>query len=122
RALKLGFEQIEVHSPERPLCCRDERRTYLWMPLDSSTAPRVRQPRKEEQTPVPENNNHKPPPSDGTSSAIDPLAEAEAVRSLLAEGAAGMGRLIGSLKSFRKQSKVVSAALRSLRELPPLPQ
>jgi hypothetical protein len=39
RALKLGFGEVEVVSPDQPLVCRDDRRTFLWMPLSSTPAP-----------------------------------------------------------------------------------
>jgi hypothetical protein len=38
RAAALGFEQIDVLKPEAPLVCRDEKRTYVWMPLDKAGA------------------------------------------------------------------------------------
>src|SRR5439155_9615500 len=38
RALQLGFRQIEVSGPGRPLVCRDQTRTYLWMPLEEGAA------------------------------------------------------------------------------------
>ena len=37
-ALRLGFTDIEVRSPSQPLCCRDSRRTYLWMPFGDPPA------------------------------------------------------------------------------------
>jgi hypothetical protein len=33
RAMQLGFRQLSVTAPNAPLCCRDERRVYLWMLL-----------------------------------------------------------------------------------------
>ena len=35
RALKLGFREIEV-AADRPLACRDARRTFVWMPLEKT--------------------------------------------------------------------------------------
>ena len=36
RALQLGFRQVRLAGPSRPLLCRDENRTYLFMPLDAA--------------------------------------------------------------------------------------
>ncbi len=38
RALQLGFLRVEVPGPGKPVVCRDDRRTYLWMPLDGNGA------------------------------------------------------------------------------------
>jgi len=59
------------------------------------------------------------PPSNGDG-RFDPLLEAEAIRTLLAEAQSRLVRLITTLKQFRKQSRAVAAAVQSLRELPPL--
>ena len=52
--------------------------------------------------------------------ALDPLAEAEAVRGLLAEAQSRLGRLIASLKQHRRSARALEAAVASLRQLPPL--
>ena len=36
RALQLGFAEIHVGDSGSALCCRDEQRTYVWMPLTSA--------------------------------------------------------------------------------------
>src|SRR5579864_5925903 len=38
RAVRLGFSEIHVSSPEAPLVCRDARRTYAWQPLSKDSA------------------------------------------------------------------------------------
>jgi hypothetical protein len=38
RAVKLGFVEVRVARPDVPLLCQDDRRIYLWMPLDNKTA------------------------------------------------------------------------------------
>jgi hypothetical protein len=38
RAVQLGFTELEVSKPGVPVVCRDERRTYLWVPLSPETA------------------------------------------------------------------------------------
>ena len=52
--------------------------------------------------------------------SIDPLSEAEAVRALMAEAQTRLARLVAALKNFRRQSRALSAAMESLRRLPPL--
>lgn len=39
RALKLGFNRVQVVARNRPVVCQDEKRTYLWMPLDGPVVP-----------------------------------------------------------------------------------
>ena len=51
---------------------------------------------------------------------MDPLAEAEAVRALLAEAQSRLSRLITALKLHKKQTRAVQAAVASLKQLPPL--
>ena len=50
----------------------------------------------------------------------DPLAEAEAIRVLLHEGQARLGRLVSFLKHHRRQSRALQSAVASLRQLPPI--
>jgi hypothetical protein len=38
RAIQLGFTEWRVLKPETPVVCRDEHRTYLWMPLSKEGA------------------------------------------------------------------------------------
>ena len=33
RALRLGFTAVNISSPDKPLFCRDDRRTYVFMPV-----------------------------------------------------------------------------------------
>ena len=66
------------------------------------------------ESPSPERNGHAEANGD---SLGDPLVEAEALRTTLAEAQAQAGRLIAALKGFRKQHKTVSSALASLRSL-----
>jgi hypothetical protein len=40
RAVSLGFTEVRLQGPDRPLLCQDERRKYVWMPfLPSAAAP-----------------------------------------------------------------------------------
>jgi hypothetical protein len=38
RAVQLGFTALEVTKPAVPIVCRDERRTFVWVPLAPDTA------------------------------------------------------------------------------------
>ena len=38
RAVKLGFDRVDVLGADKPLACRDGLRIYLWMPLDATAA------------------------------------------------------------------------------------
>jgi hypothetical protein len=38
RALSLGFREVLLYAPERPVMCRDKRRTYLWAVLGPEAA------------------------------------------------------------------------------------
>ncbi len=139
RALRLGFHTLHIQSPSKPLFCRDERRTFLFMPVtwDGSDVPPptkspmsrrsaspVSQPLPETPTMAgPSNNSRVPLNGDSgrhPADAIDPLVEAEELRVLLQTVQTRMSRLLASLKQFRRQSRAVSAAVASLRQLPPL--
>jgi hypothetical protein len=111
RALRLGFDTLHLTAPEKPILCRDERRTYVWMPLDAD-------PERQE-TPVPEPHANGRPAEPAPPAATDPLAEAEAVRDLLGEAQSRLGRLVSALKQHRRQARAVQAAVASLRHLPP---
>ncbi len=50
--------------------------------------------------------------------ALDPLAEAEAVRALLSEAQSRLGPLAAILKQHRRQARAVAAAMAQLRNLP----
>jgi hypothetical protein len=65
-------------------------------------------------------NNWRHPDAASSPAPVDPLAEAEAVRALLAEAQARTGRLVAALKQHRRQTRAVEAAVASLRQLPPL--
>ena len=41
RAVQLGFAEIQVTTADRPLVCRDDTRTYVWMPLPNEPAPKA---------------------------------------------------------------------------------
>jgi len=136
RAIQLGFQDIAIVSPDRPLVCKDENRTYVWMPLGGDNAvpaengrkARVpaqmppannqNQPRKPTPMPV---NDPKPPeePRNGIqdSDQFDLIVEAETLRTQLQQAVATTTRLIAALKQQRRQSRAMSAAMASLRRL-----
>ena len=33
RVLQLGFTDVEVYGADKPVCCRERQRVYLWVPL-----------------------------------------------------------------------------------------
>ena len=55
-----------------------------------------------------------PPPLTGT---FDPLAEAEALRALFAEGAARATRLVAALRHRKREQKALTQAWSSLKSL-----
>ena len=65
-------------------------------------------------------NNGRHPDAAPSPAPVDPLAEAEAVRGLLAEAQARIGRLVTALKQHRRSARALEAAVASLRQLPPL--
>ena len=51
---------------------------------------------------------------------VDPLAEAEELRTMLQAALMRTSRLIGSLKHQRRENRAVQAAMESLRRLRPI--
>jgi hypothetical protein len=126
RAIRMGFDTLHVVAADKPILCRDAKRVYLWMPLDaggpaSPEPPAPRKSKEEDAMPAPPLNG-RPPDESIRATPFDPLAEAEAVRDLLAEGQSRMGRLVGALKQHRRHARAVHSALASLRQLPPFAQ
>jgi hypothetical protein len=145
RAARLGFAEIHVVRPDVPLVCRDDRRVYVWMPLDPKAAvgpapdmPRLLsaeappapidepppQRRRIAVMPAPDRNGRQPddrlpPPGtpDRGGGIAELFAEAEALRNLLADAAARAARLVAALKQHRKQARAVEAAIASLRDM-----
>lgn len=142
RALQLGFGEIAVVSPDTPILCRDQSRLYLWMPLGEKAAlkPAVNAlhitPPTNGQHPsaVPTSRripamstnapNHHPgrpaPPAPPATNGTPPpsqVEEAEALQGLLREALTRTTRLLAGLKQQRKQQRLVSSTLASLRQL-----
>lgn len=136
RAVQLGFTEVLLSSPDRPLLCRDKARTYLWMPLTAPdpAAPVVQpvstivlsNPKAElepnRRSPVMPLNNGKPTedhrePTHVQEEFADPIVEAEALRSQLQEAVSRTTRLLTALKHERRRNRAVEAAVASLRRL-----
>jgi hypothetical protein len=139
RALHLGLRQLHIVSADTPLVARDAQRTYVWMPIDSKAAlatnadavrlqaqdaePSVSAPLSKRNAPMPATNNGHPGPEPRPGATperggIDEIvAEAEALRSLLQDGAVRAGRLVTVLKHQKRSTRVPRSAIDSLREL-----
>jgi hypothetical protein len=65
-------------------------------------------------TAAPDRNGHADPPA---SDSLDPLTEAEALRSALAEAASRAARLVAILKRFQKERRAIASAWSSLQQL-----
>ena len=148
RAAQMAFGTIDVVRPEVPLVCRDDRRVFIWMPLEAKDAvvatpdmprlvsveippPPVAQPlppsRRIAIMPAPGRNgpdpDHRTPPSSAvernTNGGFDELyAEAETLRNILTDAAARAAHLVAALKQHKRTAKAVKAAVSSLRDIP----
>jgi len=148
RAVRLGFSEIHVSSPEAPLLCRDARRTYAWQPLskdsalgpadvavriESTAAGSVVEPARTEKVSVPLRKTTrkqtrdtsvaaetaKPETTNGAVSCTiaSLIDEAVALHAALGEARTQTQRLMIGLRRHRRQSKLVSSTLASLRQL-----
>jgi hypothetical protein len=145
RALHLGFSAISVVNADTPPVCKDERRTFVWMPLDKKGAlapndaavrivageePTSHSPppeRKKTEMTVPQNNGngHSETPAPAPSQAPENgsggisalIAEAEALKTLLRDAFGRSNQLVMAIKRHKKQAHVVQATLASLRQL-----
>jgi hypothetical protein len=139
--LQLGFEELQVCNAETPVRCRDENRLFVFMPLDQKTAipsaseklpdpspeaapPVPPTPEERRKAPMPPSQPNGQRPDNGQPAPSPPeqmglaevIAEVEALRSLLQDGAVRTGRLLSALKHQRRQSRAVQAAMESLRQ------
>jgi hypothetical protein len=144
RAISLGFREISIAGTNLPLVCKDASRTYLWMPLDHSSAlaagpdvVRIASPERSPRSPLPPKErktkpmNAKPngvasspdagPESEdraGKGASLGTLIEdAESLRGVLREVCDRTTRLLVGLKRHRKQSQLFKTTLASLRQL-----
>ncbi len=139
RALELGFTRLEITRPDQPLVCRDETRTYVWLPLDPKTilAPAHERNSSPSQplaltTTLPSERRDAMPLANGRPEADRPngtsppgpplslealLTEAEELRALVHETGGRLTRLTAGLKQLRRHNRVFEQALTSLRQL-----
>jgi hypothetical protein len=142
RALKQGFTEMHVFSPDAPVQCRQDRGIYLWQGLSpesilpasesalripSDQEPSAIHPSERRHVLVSRNSRHK----NGSAMAapgsaakaplghghIGPLAEAESLQSLLRDVFKRACQLVSTLKRQRRQAQMVQSTLRSLRQL-----
>jgi len=140
RALKLGFAEVQVVAADTAITCRDASRVFVFMPLNAEGAlppsanavriasaegeispPTPPPERREPSMPAPQPNNHgaenNGKAETQTNGVVELIAEAEALRDLLHEGAGRAARLVAALKLQRRQNRVVQQAMASLRQL-----
>lgn len=123
RALELGFTEVEIVRPDKPLCCRDVHRVFVWMPLSDSApaAPVPVNPTNEERDAMPDDSMRIAAQGESEQpTAFDPLAEAEEVRALLHQAQSRLTRLVNALRQFRRRSRALRSAVASLRDMSPL--
>jgi hypothetical protein len=142
RAVRLGFTELQVCGPERPVLCRDKQRLYLFMPLTDGpaampngktacTTPREESP-VDPSPPTPERTSTMPRPASNDRShenqdvaparerpaGIDELiAETEELRATLGDAYSRVGRLLSALKQHRRQSRALRDVVASLRQI-----
>jgi hypothetical protein len=141
RALALGFREFRCRGPDRPVVARVGDRIYLTATLapssavpphddvpgsgtsliqsvspDSHSPDNLRSPTMPARdTPPPDRNGHVADAAAGE--PTDPLAEAEALRAVLADATARASRLASALKQYKRDRRTLQAAWSSLRQL-----
>lgn len=147
RAVEMGFEELHISDPQAPVFCFDEKRKYLWAPLDPDsavpphenairiessvqppgrTSPGRRRRTKPTMTRSPKQDK---PDTTGngraTTAAGDTrqegtasaLEQATALRTSLRDAVNKASELIRTLKREQKQSKLVRSTLASLKQI-----
>jgi hypothetical protein len=142
RALALGFTEVQIAYPAKPVLCRDRKRIYVFMPLEPSAAvppgPRLRRVplpeapaaappivRKRASVPVAINGHAAALPAPAATAdastdrvtVADVIGEAVAVAGLLRDAAGRVSRLLAALRRQRHQTRAVQQAGRSLKQL-----
>jgi len=142
RAMQLGFRSIDLFDPEAPVCCRDQRRSYVWALLgkDGAVKPdtaavRIESPagtpasptsppqsRRSSNSMSQRNQSNGHSNSDGaandeTNSTTSLIEQAETLKNSLQESLSQTRELIAALKKQKKQSRLVQSTLASLRQL-----
>lgn len=145
RLLQLGFDELSIFGPDKPVLAQDNQRTLVVMPLPKEVvvAPRddaLRIVSAEGQPPVsntepqikkkavskPSGNGNgnvalrrtdKPVPENGSAGLGGLITEAQALRDVLRDVYGRANRLVVALRRNRKQTKWVAATLEGLKQL-----
>jgi hypothetical protein len=115
RAAQLGFPTLEITKPTVPIVGRDQRRTYVWVPLDPKTAlspsadaVRICSDGKEAADPLPQSDRRLPlvtkPPNHGNGAPPGPApARASApTREETTPSGIGIGALIAEAQALKE--------------------
>jgi hypothetical protein len=116
RALQLGFTDLSVVKPDRPVICRDEHRTFLMMPLDASGALppgenplRVdsdgERPRRRDPQPKTETNAMSTPSTNGVAPASTPTRRRTTNTAPAAKNRIGLAALIADAQALRDSAR-----------------
>jgi len=146
RAVKLGFQAIELRSQEAPVCCRDAHRTYVWALLGKESILKPDENAVRIESPGPSPSKPRPPrhttalvtqtprepaasrpqrpgrqpqhnaPADPPEGA-DLIATAQRLRQSLKSAVSELGAVIAGLKEQQRQSRRLRAAVKSLKQV-----
>ncbi len=128
RALRLGCRRLLIPPGVRLLALEGPDRIFAVAALDSSAVvPSANRPSPRSAIPSSRSHPMKPvngtavngrhPPTPSEPETFDPLAEAEAIRLLVVEVGSRLARLIGMLRSTRKEKKVLANVWAGLKQL-----
>lgn len=146
RAIVLGFADLHVQEPKKPLLFQDDKRKYVVMPLDGASLPPNERAIRIASTKEPDaptslrrnqavNDVHNDDalagesqlPSNGkgtkrtrkskSTGLAALIEEADALKSVLREICSRSHKLVVSLKRHRKQTRLVQHSLNALKEL-----
>jgi len=144
RAVELGFNSVELRSAEEPVCCRDERRTYVWALLSKesilkpdenavrieSPGPPASKPQCHTTTPVAQTPSgpaasrpQRPGRQPQHNAPVEPpegadlIATAQRLRQSLKLAASELGTIIAGLKEQQRHSRRLRAAVKSLKQV-----
>lgn len=131
RVLQLGFRSFDIFSADKPIVSQQGNRLLVLMTEGSAAAlsasrdavhlatngstpsPRVFTPERSPALATSNSNGH----ATESPETLDPLAEAEAIKSAVQELLNRSARLVNFLKQFHRQRRVVESALSSLKSL-----
>jgi hypothetical protein len=113
RAAQLQFAELTVSKPTVPIVCRDERRTYVWVPLSPDTALpshdaalRIFSDGKEAAAPPPQHERRDlpvtKPQTDGNGHGPTASRSSESARAETAPHGIGIGALIAEAQALKE--------------------